>query len=125
MRCASTIRSVLSPRSIARPSARHISPSAPGWSRANWLASRLARSLTQRRLRQISTKARRRGFTSDDEEFSPGVRCVAAPIRKEGGTIVAAVGLSGPTARIDLARLEDLGQLVRDRSNKVSPNGKG
>jgi len=66
------------------------------------------------------TEARERGYTCDDEEFSPGVRCVAASIRDERGRVVAAVGLSGPTARIDANRLADLGRLVRDRSNELS-----
>lgn len=64
--------------------------------------------------------SRQRGYTSDDEEFSPGVRCVAAPIFDERGRMVAAVGLSGPTARIDADRLADMGRLVRDRSNALS-----
>lgn len=66
------------------------------------------------------TLSRQRGYTVDDEEFSPGVRCVAAPIFDERGHMVAAVGLSGPTARIDADRLADMGHLVRDRSNALS-----
>jgi DNA-binding IclR family transcriptional regulator len=65
-------------------------------------------------------EARLRGYTRDDEEFSPGVRCVAAAIRDGNGRMVAAVGLSGPTARIDHARLADLGCLVRDRTTEIS-----
>lgn len=68
-------------------------------------------------------EARRRGYAQDDEEFSPGVRCVATAIRDSKGRMVAAVGLSGPTARIDLDRLDDLGRLVRDRTMDISvPN---
>jgi DNA-binding IclR family transcriptional regulator len=65
-------------------------------------------------------EARRLGYARDDEEFSPGVRCVAAAIRDGSGRMVAAVGLSGPTARLDLKRLDDLGRLVRDRSAEIS-----
>ena len=61
-----------------------------------------------------------RGYTTDDEEFSPGVRCVAAPIRDLNGRMVAAVGLSGPASRVDKNCLADLGRLVRDRSNELS-----
>lgn len=60
------------------------------------------------------------GYATDDEEFSPGVRCVAAPIRDQNGRMVAAVGLSGPAARVDRERMADLGRLVRDRSNELS-----
>jgi DNA-binding IclR family transcriptional regulator len=66
--------------------------------------------------------ARRDGFASDDEEFSPGVRCVAAPIRRTGGSTVAAVGLSGPSVRIDARRLNELGRLLRDRCKTVVPS---
>jgi DNA-binding IclR family transcriptional regulator len=65
-------------------------------------------------------EARRLGYARDDEEFSPGVRCVASAIRDGNGRMVAAVGLSGPTARLDLNRLADLGRLVRDRTAEVS-----
>ena len=65
-------------------------------------------------------ESRRLGYARDDEEFSPGVRCVATAIRDGRGRMVAAVGLSGPTARLDLDRLHDLGRLVRDRSAEVS-----
>jgi len=65
-------------------------------------------------------ETRRRGFAKDDEEFSPGVRCVAAPIFDDAGTMVAAIGLSGPTARIDASRLEDFGKLVRDRCSGLA-----
>jgi DNA-binding IclR family transcriptional regulator len=63
---------------------------------------------------------REQGYATDNEEFSPGVRCVAAPVRDARGHMVAAVGLSGPTARIDLDRLADLGRLVRDRSSEIT-----
>lgn len=59
--------------------------------------------------------ARRNGFATDDEEFSPGVRCCAAPIRRGDGVVVAAVGLSGPSPRVDAAGLNDLGRLLRER----------
>ena len=84
------------------------------------LARYTARTITdQTKLAVDLTAARQKGYAVDDEEFSPGVRCVAAPIRDAGGHMVAAVGLSGPTARIDLDRLGDLGRLVRDRSSEL------
>jgi DNA-binding IclR family transcriptional regulator len=64
-------------------------------------------------------QARRRGFATDNEEYSPGVRCVAAPIRRGDGLVVAAVGLSGPSARVDATGLNDLGRLLRDRCRDI------
>jgi len=63
---------------------------------------------------------RARGFAIDDEEFATGVRCVAAPLRDRSATMIAAIGLSGPTARIDRTRLTELGELVRDRCTAVA-----
>jgi DNA-binding IclR family transcriptional regulator len=57
---------------------------------------------------------RRRGYAQDDEEFSPGIRCAAVPVHTGAGEMIAAIGISGPTARISLERLDELGSLVRD-----------
>lgn len=54
------------------------------------------------------------GYTLDDEEFAPGVRCVAAPLRGEAGQVVGAIGLSGAVPRISLERLAELGAKVRE-----------
>jgi len=52
------------------------------------------------------------GYAIDDEEFVAGLRCVAAPIFDETGLPAAAVSISGPSARIDRARLPGFGRLV-------------
>jgi DNA-binding IclR family transcriptional regulator len=53
------------------------------------------------------------GYSVDDEEFATGIRCVAAPLRDAGGHVVAAIGVSGPTARIAARELDELGVLVK------------
>jgi DNA-binding IclR family transcriptional regulator len=55
---------------------------------------------------------RRRGYAIDNEEFSAGVSCVAAPVYDGEGRVAAAVGLSGPAARNNAARLDELGRLL-------------
>ena len=52
------------------------------------------------------------GYAIDDEEFALGIRCVAAPLRDSAGRVVAAVGISGPTARITQKQLTAYGRLV-------------
>ena len=42
-----------------------------------------------------------RGYAVDLEEFAPGLRCVAAPIRDSSARVVAALSLSGPSNRLD------------------------
>ena len=65
--------------------------------------------LMRAHLRQV----RSQGYALDDEEFDMGIRCVSAPLRDSDGNVVAALGLSGPTARVNLTRAKELGELVR------------
>lgn len=64
--------------------------------------------------------ARARGHAIDDEEFTPGLRCVAAAIHDESGRPVAALSLSGPSARITDGRIAELGRLVRDQADRIT-----
>ncbi|WP_269585345.1 IclR family transcriptional regulator [Roseibium sp. Sym1] len=59
------------------------------------------------------TRTRGRGYAIDDEEFAPGIRCAARPVFDEHGQMIAALGVSGPSVRVDDARLTELGELVR------------
>lgn len=42
-----------------------------------------------------------RGYATDLEEFSPGLRCVAAPVLDGSSRVIAALSLSGPAMRLD------------------------
>jgi DNA-binding IclR family transcriptional regulator len=42
-----------------------------------------------------------RGYATDVEEYAPGLRCVAAPVRDGSNRVVAAISLSGPATRLD------------------------
>ncbi len=68
-------------------------------------------------LERCLEEARARGFTIDDEEFAEGIRCVASPVFDARDTMVAAMGISGPSVRIGDSRLAELGQLVRKAGN--------
>ena len=52
------------------------------------------------------------GFGVDDEEHALGLRCVAAPVFDEFGHAVAAISVSGPSARIPAERIPALGKMV-------------
>ena len=67
---------------------------------------------TNRALAEDLTRIRRWGYAVDDEEFTAGIRCVARPIYDESGFMIAAVGVSGPSVRVDSARLAELGRIV-------------
>ncbi|WP_137132680.1 IclR family transcriptional regulator C-terminal domain-containing protein [Rhizobium sp. FY34] len=55
---------------------------------------------------------RQQGFSVDNEEFSIGLRCIAAPIFDETGTANAAISIAGPTSRIADSRIRNVGDLV-------------
>jgi IclR family acetate operon transcriptional repressor len=48
----------------------------------------------------------RRGYSIDDGESSPGVRCLAVAIRGVEGGPLFAISLTGPDGRFTLERLE-------------------
>lgn len=64
-------------------------------------------------LRMHLEQARRQGYAIDDEEFNHDVRCVAVPVYGLDGELVGAIGISGPGARLTLARIHDLAQVVQ------------
>jgi IclR family acetate operon transcriptional repressor len=56
---------------------------------------------------------RRKGYAVDDEENALGIRCVAAPVFDHTGEVIAAISISGPSARIVDHRIPPLGERVR------------
>ncbi len=65
-------------------------------------------------------RVREQGDAFDDEEYTQGIRCIAAPVRNFTGRIVAAVGLSGPVWRISLDRVGALTEVVRATAARLS-----
>jgi IclR family acetate operon transcriptional repressor len=65
-----------------------------------------------RRLEDTLAEVRALGYALDDEEYAAGLRCAAAPILDATGRVLAAISISGPTARIPSSRLASLGRLM-------------
>ena len=63
---------------------------------------------------------RARGWAFDDEERTPGMRCVAAPILNAYGEAVAGISVSGPTHRMPEDQIAEIGRRVREAANTVS-----
>lgn len=57
---------------------------------------------------------RSRGYSVDDEENEPGVRCIASPVFDDMGVTVATIGISGPTVRVTYDNLESLAMIVKE-----------
>jgi IclR family acetate operon transcriptional repressor len=65
-------------------------------------------------------KARSRGWSINDGEHTPGMRCVAAPIFDTSGQAVAAVSISGPITRVPDARLHEFGELAYEAAREIT-----
>lgn len=71
-------------------------------------------------LQQDLATVRARGYALDWDEHEVGIRCMAAPVRDAAGKVVAAAGISGPSARITEETLPRLAQAVIDAADAIS-----
>lgn len=62
----------------------------------------------------------KRGFSLDDEEFNPGVRCLAAPVFGSDGAVVAAIGITAATVRFTEKRIPEMAAKVRSAAAELS-----
>lgn len=77
------------------------------------LARITSNSITERgRLEAALEDVRSLGFAVDNEEHALGLRCVAAAVFDEYGQAIAAISVSGPSARIPVDRMSTLGRMV-------------
>ena len=65
-------------------------------------------------------EVRRLGYAVDDEEFDPGVRCIAAPVFDFEGRLAGSMGISGPSTRITPERLPALAAVVVEIGRALS-----
>lgn len=63
---------------------------------------------------------KREGVATDAGELELGVRCVASPLKDWNGNVVAAVSVSGPSARLSDERVKELGPLVKSCGLEIS-----
>ena len=63
---------------------------------------------------------RARGWAIDDEERTPGMRCIAAPIYNEYGEAFAGLSVSGPTVRVTDERLGEIGPKVKRAAEAIT-----
>lgn len=63
---------------------------------------------------------RERGYSLDNEERTPGMRCIAAPIFDLSGEAAAGISVSGPSLRMSDARLEAMSEAVIAAARELS-----
>jgi DNA-binding IclR family transcriptional regulator len=71
-------------------------------------------------LRDQIDEARRSGWASSWEELEIGLAAIGAPITGREGEPIAAVSISGPTARIDRSQIRNLAILVMDTTRRIT-----
>ena len=65
-------------------------------------------------------RIRARGYSLDNEERSPGMRCIAAPIFDLAGEAAAGISVSGPLHRMSDARIEEIARVVIAAGRELS-----
>jgi IclR family KDG regulon transcriptional repressor len=76
--------------------------------------------ITQKKLEAELEKVREQGYAFDDEEYDQGVRCIAVPVHDIRNKLVGAIGISGPTARINLKRIKRMAEQVIQIGQELS-----
>ncbi len=84
------------------------------------LERRTTRTLTDRSaLDRELAAVRNRGYAVTVDELEVGLTAVAAPVAGTDGTVFAAIGVSGPTARLE-ERVDQVGRLLSDQAADLS-----
>ena len=71
-------------------------------------------------LRQDLRRIRTRGWSLDDEEIFPGLRCVAAPIFGMSGQAIAGISVAGPVSRMPRDLLPKITAQVTVAASEIS-----
>lgn len=87
-------------------------------SKAPFIAQTPKSITTAEQLIHALKEAKEQGFTCDDEEAETGLTCYAVPIR-QFGKVIAAISISGPTARM-VERKEELLAIIKGISEEIN-----
>lgn len=80
-----------------------------------------ARTITSLpRLRLEFKRIRETGAAIDNEENTPGVRCVAAPIFGSNGRAVAAMSLTGPVQQVSEERVGKIAEKLKEAARQLT-----
>lgn len=71
-------------------------------------------------LKKILKQVLVQGYAIDDQEFSEGICCIAAPIRNHTGEVIAAVSVSGPSIRMNHDKLAQLRDPILRSAQEIS-----
>ncbi len=71
-------------------------------------------------LREQLAEVRQQGWALSWEELEAGLVAIGSPITGRDGEPIAAVSISGPTARIDRSQIKNLAMLVTDTTKRIT-----
>lgn len=75
---------------------------------------------SKKALREELRRTAERGYAIDNEELSPGLRCVAAPVFDHTGLAAYALSVSCPTMRLSMDGVEKAQAKIRDVCRRLS-----
>jgi len=85
------------------------------------LKKRTAKTITSMSRLLIELEhVREHGYAVDDEENSPGARCVGAPIFDSLGNVIAALGVSGTLSQVDRSKLPRIAEALKETSRRIT-----
>ena len=64
-------------------------------------------------------RVRSNGAAYDFEELSPGMNCVAVPVRQAMGAVEAGISISGPITRLTRGRLSELADIMKEEVERA------
>ena len=71
-------------------------------------------------IRSRLLRVKQDGYAIEDEECEEGASCLAAPIYQNDGHVLAAVGVAGPTSRMNKDALIELAPIVIEAAESIS-----
>lgn len=71
-------------------------------------------------LRRQLVAIREQGYAVVEQELEIGFTAIGAAIRDHNGRAAAAISVNGPSARLDAARVPEVGRLVKAAANRIS-----
>jgi IclR family transcriptional regulator, acetate operon repressor len=75
---------------------------------------------TLRELENEFAKIRRLGYAVDDEEYLPGICCLAVPILNDQDRVIAAVSAHGPTTRMNAEQAVEFLPTLKEAAEQVA-----
>ena len=71
-------------------------------------------------MREELVRTRERGYSIDEGEHEPGIRCIGAAITGKSGQPYASISVSGPVQRMSHEKLPDMAAQLRNAATEIS-----